>query len=162
MFNDPVGPILREAEIVAMGAVNAEQPPYLRIFRRQSGVGVRLGHLQLLCVDHREKRPANDVQPLIVALAHKRAARRLRKKVRQNRVICRGGQADADGMQRGNVSRQRLAFLLVVGLGRVLKAREQLWIIFRLARPEKVGDREFIGRALLDADRCAVQVLNRS
>ena len=65
-------------------------------------------------------------------------------------------------MQRGNVSRQRFAFFPVIGLGRVLEAREQLRIIFRLAGPEKVGDREFIGRALLDADRCAVEVLDGS
>src|SRR5216683_1446865 len=67
--DDAHHPVLGEAELLAIGAFGADQPPDLGLVRFQRLVDILGGHAEFLGVDHREVDPFDDVEPLVVAMA---------------------------------------------------------------------------------------------
>ena len=87
-------------------------------------VDVGLGDAELLGVDHGEMHPLHDVEPLVVAVAHRRAERLLRDDLRQHDVVVRLGEAQPLGVEAGGVGGVGVAAAGVVGLERLVRGRE--------------------------------------
>src|SRR5216684_2639250 len=78
LLDDAHHPVLGQAELLAVGAFGADEPPDLRLGRFQRLIDILGGDAELLGVDHREVHPLDDVEPLIVAVPHRRSKRLLR------------------------------------------------------------------------------------
>jgi hypothetical protein len=77
MLDDPIGPVIRQTEHFTKFALGAEQPLQIRIVRSQLLIDIGLGHPEFLRRQHGKMHPFDDVEPLIVALAHGRTERLL-------------------------------------------------------------------------------------
>src|SRR5690606_21501307 len=70
-------PVVGEAHIGAEIAVLAEKAAHIRIFGIDHLFDIGLGHAQFLGIDRAEMHPFDDVEPLLVTLAHQRPQRLL-------------------------------------------------------------------------------------
>lgn len=84
--NDPVS---REPDGLTEFALGAEKSLGLGIILVFHPFDVRLGHAEFLGIQHGVVGPADDVAPVIVAVANGRAERLLRDDFRQNDVVVR-------------------------------------------------------------------------
>ena len=105
--------------------------------------------------------PADDVAPLVVAVADGRAKRLLGDDLRQNDVIVRVRGAQARGIEAGGIGREGIAAAGLIGLVGLVRGREGHRLVLHVVGPEVVGEVELGRGALLGADRLAVQLLGR-
>src|SRR5262245_9338533 len=70
LLDDAHDPVLGQAKLLAEIALDAQQAPDLRLVRLQCFVDILGGYAELLGIDHGIERPFDDVEPLIVAVAH--------------------------------------------------------------------------------------------
>ena len=90
VLDDAVGPVVGQADGFAELAFGAEQALDLRVVGGLHLVDIGLGDAELLGVQHGHVGPADDVAPLVVALADRRAERLLGDDLRQHDVVVRG------------------------------------------------------------------------
>src|SRR4029077_8215351 len=77
VLDDAIGPVVGEAERLAVLALAAEEALDVGVVRFLLVVDVALRDAELLGVDHGEMRPFDDVEPLVVAVADGRSERLL-------------------------------------------------------------------------------------
>ncbi len=106
-------------------------------------------------VEQRVIGPLDDVEPLVVALAHRRAERLLGDDLRQHDVVVRRGQRQADRIEAGLVGGVDVAAAGVVGGVDLLELLEDDRIVLHLVGLEVVGEVELGRGAALHADRGA-------
>src|SRR3954454_23877281 len=70
VLDDPVAPVLGEAELLAIVTFGAKQALHVGIGGFHLLIDVRFGHAQLLGGHHVEVRPLHYVEPLGIAVAH--------------------------------------------------------------------------------------------
>src|SRR5689334_1679090 len=87
VLEDAIAPVLGEAELLAECILRAEQTANVGILGLELLVDIRLGDVELLGIDHGEVHPLDDVEPLVVAVAHERRERLLRDDLRQHDVV---------------------------------------------------------------------------
>ena len=108
---------------------------------------------ELLGVDHGVVRPLHDVEPLVVAVAHRRAERLLGDDLRQDDVVVGIGEPQPLAGETRGVGGVGVAAAGVVGLHRLGRGREGDGLELHLVGAEIVGEVELGGGALLHADR---------
>ena len=140
----------------------AEQTAHFRVGRRGRNLfDVRFGDAFFFGDQQRIVGPANDVAPVVVAMAHDRAERFLGDDLRQDDVVFGIRQGGAAGGQTRSVGGVGVA-----GTGQILALRFRVVLhgdggIADVVELEEVGQVQFGGGAGLDADGCAVQFLGR-
>src|SRR5262245_64243290 len=72
LLDDAHHPVLAQTELLAEIALDAQEPPDLGLVRLQCFVDVLGGNAELLGIAHGVERPFDDIEPLIVAMAHQR------------------------------------------------------------------------------------------
>src|SRR5262245_57615232 len=87
LLDDANHPILGQPELLAEITLDAQQPPDLRLVRLRRLVDVSGGYAEFLGVDHDKVRPLDDVEPLVVAVAHQRAERFFGDDLRQDDMV---------------------------------------------------------------------------
>src|SRR5262249_57467848 len=87
--NDAGGPILAEAQLLAISALGANKPHDIWFLGFERFIDVPRANSELFAVDHRLERPFHYQQPLIILLTYDRCERLLRNDIRQNDVIVR-------------------------------------------------------------------------
>src|SRR3546814_4058230 len=112
LLDDVVAPLVVDAQHLTHAAFHAEQAPDFRVLRGFDHlVDVLGGDAVFLGEDQRIQGPADDVAPLVVALAHQRNQRLLGDDPRQDDVILGVVERRAHGRQPGSIGR-------VGGIGR--------------------------------------------
>ncbi|ENN86993.1 hypothetical protein RHSP_13702 [Rhizobium freirei PRF 81] len=156
-FDDVVGPVIGQAEVSADGGtlLGAEEALDIRIWRALHLIDVLLRDAEFLGIDHRIGRPADDVEPLVVALADGRAERLLGDDLRQNDVVVRVLQRQAQRVEAGLVGGVDVATAGIVRGVDFLELVEDHRIVLEIVGLEIVGEVEFGRRAGLHADGCA-------
>ena len=81
VLDDPIGPVVAETDRLAEFALRSEQALDLGIGGPLHVIDVVPGDAELFGIHHRHVRPANDIRPLVVAMANHRAERLLRDDV---------------------------------------------------------------------------------
>src|SRR6059058_1314073 len=79
--NDARGPILAEAQFLAISALRADKPHDVRFLGFERLIDVLRGNSKLFGVDHRVERPFHDQKPVIILLPHDRCERLLRNDI---------------------------------------------------------------------------------
>src|SRR5262245_61493688 len=77
MLDDTHYPVLGEAELFAEIAVGTKHALEIRFVGLDHLVDILLGDAQFLGIEHGKQRPFDNVEPLVVAMAHHRAERLL-------------------------------------------------------------------------------------
>src|SRR5262249_37757646 len=80
--NDARGPILGEAELLAIGALGADKPHDVRFRGFERLIDVLRRDPELFGVDHGVERPFHDQEPVVILLPHDGCERFLRNDVR--------------------------------------------------------------------------------
>ena len=122
---------------------------------------VVLVHAEFFGIDHGVVRPAHDVFPVVVALAHRGAQRLFGDDLRQDDVIARIGQPQPLAVEAGRIRRVGIAAAGVIGLHRFVGGGEGHRLERHVVGAEIVGEIELGGGALLHADRRVVQFQRR-
>ena len=104
-------------------------------------------------------RPVNDVEPLVVALAHHRAQRLLGDDLGEHDVVVRVGEAQALGVEAGGVRRERVAPAALIRLQRIVGRGEGHRLVLDVVGAEEVREVELGRRALLHAHGRAGKLL---
>src|SRR5579884_3058953 len=86
-LDDAVDPVLGQSELLAEISLSPKQTFYFRILGFHLLFNIFLIDVQLLGIKHREMHPFDDVEPLVVALAHERPQRLLGNDLRQYDVV---------------------------------------------------------------------------
>src|SRR4029077_8788646 len=155
-----IGPIGREPVLLAKIVADPEQALYLRHLALLHLLDIGLRDAQFLGGDQREEGPAHDVRPLAVVLPHERTDRLLGDDLGQDHVRVAVLQLQAARGERRAVVGPRIATALVVGVARLVEVLERDDAVIHFARTEIVRDVELGGRALRDADRGALEVVD--
>ena len=114
----------------------------------------------LLGLDHREQRPLDDVEPLVVAVAHHRPERLLRDDLGQDHVVGRVlGARPAHRHEARHVGGVDVAAAGEVGVGHLLELLDHHRLERHVVGAEVVGQVELGGGAGLHADGGAVELL---
>ena len=163
VLDDPVHPVLRQPELLAEIPVHPEHPLDLRIARLELLVHVRLADPVLLGDQHRVVRPLDDVEPLRVALPHKRRQRLLGDDLRQHDVVASGlGELEPCRVEARRIGRIGVAAdYRLVGVERFLERQERHALELHLVGAEIVREVELGRRALLHAHGRAVELTRR-
>src|SRR5580704_17941806 len=85
--DDAHHPISGQPQLFAEVALNSHQPLDLGLLRFQRIIYGLRRDTELLGIDHGEMRPLDDIEPLIVAMAHGRPERLLGDDLRQDHVV---------------------------------------------------------------------------
>ena len=160
LLDDPVGPCGIEAEELAGVLRDAEEALDARILvARLLLVDVRLRQAVLLGFDHREQRPADDLEPFVVAASHRRAERLLRDHLRQDQVVVGLGRFRARSGEVAHVGRVDLAPAGEEGARDRFGGVEHDRLVLHPVRAEVVGDVLLARRAGLHAHGRSIQLL---
>src|SRR5689334_8788278 len=160
LLDDAVRPLLVETEELPGVLGDAEETLDVGILgARLLRIDVALRQAVLLGLEHREQRPADDLEPLVVAAPHRRTERLLRDHLGQDDVVV--------GLRRLRASAGEVAHVGRVDLATAGKerARDRLGsveddrLVLHVVRAEVVGDVLLARRPGLHADGRAVHLL---
>ena len=155
--DDARGPVLGQAELLAVGAFGADQPHHVGLLRLQRLIDVLRGDAEFLGVDHRIERPFHDHHPVVVALPHHRRQRLLGDDVGQDDVVVRLREVEPQRIKLGDVGGEGVALAGIIGLDDFVQLGELHLLVFHVVGAEIVGEVELRRGSRLHADLAAVR-----
>src|SRR5262249_31594601 len=109
LLDDAHHPVLGQAKLLAEIALDAQEAPDLGLVRLQCFVDVLGGYAELLGIDHDIERPFDDIEPLIVAMAHQRPERLLGNDLGQDDVVVSIGELELFCIELRDVGRKHVS-----------------------------------------------------
>src|SRR3954468_1274091 len=160
LLDDVIGPAVVEREHLAEVAARADEALDGGVGAPGLLVDVLRREAELLGLDHGEKRPLDDVEPAVVAMADCRAERFLGDELRQDDVLvglrrARGAQGDEAGLVCG----VGVAAAVEVGVQHFVQLLDHHRLEAYLVGAEVVCEVELVGGARLHADGGAIELL---
>ncbi|MNQ77655.1 hypothetical protein D3C85_925390 [compost metagenome] len=160
LLDDVVGPLLVQPQVGAAAGRDAQDALDVGVGALGLLVHVLGRHAVFFGFDHRRQRPAHDVQPGIVALAHERTQRLLGNDLGQHDVIVGVLQlGDANRSQARRVRRKDVAAAGRERVDHFVEGLDHDGLVAHVVGARPIGQRVLVRGAGLEADRGAVDFL---
>ena len=154
-----MSPVLVQPHAFAKVDFQAQQTANVRVFAALHLVYIGLGQAQLFSVDHGKMSPLHDVEPLIIALTHRRPQRLFGNYFRQRHGLIGFGQFDAQGVKLRQIRGQHITAACFQPLHRLLRGIKHNSAVTDAVAAEIIGHVQLGGGTRLNTDGSTIQLL---